>query len=360
MSTSSRTLPRIGITVGDPAGVGPEVVLKAFLGCGKGSGEPLLRQARVVLIGPVWLFRDAARRFGFRVRFEPWHSRSSNALRTPVPPAPEASETEDVPAFPVLEPEGCEALFEIPYGREDALCGATALRAIEEAVRVATAGDIDAIVTAPISKAAIHAAGSRFPGHTEMLQSLCGSPRVGMMLVGGGLRVSLVTIHEAYAAVPRLLTVDRIAAMIELTHDFLYMWGFDSPRLALAALNPHAGEGGLFGDEETRLLIPAMEAASAKTIQVEGPFPADTVFHLAREGRFDAVVALYHDQALIPIKTLDFHGGVNVTMGLPLIRTSPDHGTAYPIAGQGVARATSTRNAVRVAIELVDRRRKTG
>lgn len=374
---------RLGVTVGDPAGIGPEIILKSLLGVGEGSGESILRRAEVVLIGPAWVFRDVARQHGFRIQFttdgaegaddegedsptepgrpsEPEGLEKADAAAGPRNPVTglESRHGEDWVRLPVRVPEGCEVRFEIPYGKEDPLCGAMALRAIEEAVRMVSSGEIDAIVTAPISKAAIHAAGSPFPGHTEMLRSLSRSPGVGMMLVGGGLRVSLVTIHEAYTAVPKLLTKERVVGMIEMTHGFLRQWGIAEPRLALAALNPHAGEGGLFGDEEARILVPAVQAARDGGIAVEGPFPADTVFHLALEGQFDAVVALYHDQALIPIKTLDFHGGVNVTMGLPFVRTSPDHGTAYAIAGRGIARASSMRNALRLAMELAERRRK--
>ncbi|GEM_PF-15617 len=348
----------IGITLGDPAGVGPEVTLKALLGKGEGSGDALLCEMDVLLIGPAWVYREVAGRFALRARFEEIDRDAFDSAPDRASCLPAAERKSGcVPVFPVYTPRGCEEEFILPYGREDALCGALAIRAIEAGARLAMAGRVDAIVTAPISKAALNAAGAHFPGHTEMLQSLARSPRVGMMLAGGGLRVALVTIHEAMARVPELLTTERVFEMIRLTHEFLRSWDCPEPRLALCAFNPHAGEGGMFGDEEMRVLIPAARQARENGMRVEGPLPADTVFHFARQGQFDAVVSLYHDQALIPIKTLDFDGGVNLTMGLPFVRTSPDHGTAFGIAGQGVARATSMRHALRTACDLARRRR---
>jgi 4-hydroxythreonine-4-phosphate dehydrogenase len=348
---------RLGITVGDPAGIGPEVALKALLGRGRGSGEELRGKADMLLIGPKWVFTDVARRYGLRVRFDSVMVETGKGravvLQKPLPEPPgKASPSRGILTFAVSEPRGCGVEFPIPYGEENAMCGAIALRAIEHGTRLARKGVIDALVTAPISKASVHAAGSPFPGHTELLQSLTASRRVGMLLSGGGLRVALVTIHEALANVPGLLSVPRILELTELTDQFLRRWDCPHPRLALCALNPHCGEGGLFGDEERRILEPAVHAALEKGLRLKGPLPADTVFHRARRGEFDAVIALYHDQALIPIKTLDFDGGVNITMGLPILRTSPDHGTAFAIAGRGLARPTSMRKAIECACSL--------
>lgn len=374
---------RLGITVGDPAGVGPEVALKALLGCGRGSGEELLSRAEILLIGPQWVFEDAIQRYGLRAHFTSY-SREHDPRRIPLaPPGPPQTPSaaqpsqppsnakrpilpglfgtnpaeETVPTFCVLGPEGCELPFEIPFGSDDALCGAIAYRAIEEAARLAREGIVDAIVTAPISKASLNAAGAHFPGHTELLQALTQSAQVGMMLAGGGLRVSLVTTHAALSKIPQLITIERVMEMIQLTHEFLRLWDCPSPRLGLAGLNPHCGEGGLFGDEEFRVLIPAAAQSRDRGIHVSNPIPSDTIFHRALQGEFDAVVALYHDQALIPIKTLDFDGGVNITMGLPILRTSPDHGTAFAIAGKGLARTSSMRNALLTALDLASRRR---
>lgn len=356
---------RLGITVGDPAGIGPEVALKALLGRGRGSGEELRKKADILLIGPKWVFTDVARRYGLRVRFDPIVAETGKG-RAPKPQKPPTDRSEKsasprgILTFAISEPKGSEVEFPIPYGEESALCGAVALRAIEQGTRLARKGVIDALVTAPISKTSVHAAGSPFPGHTELLQSLTASRRVGMLLAGGGLRVALVTIHEALANVPALLSVPRVLEMVVLTDLFLRRWDCPHPRLALCALNPHCGEGGMFGDEERRVLQPAIHAALEKGIHIEGPLPADTVFHRARRKEFDAVIALYHDQALIPIKTLDFNGGVNITMGLPIFRTSPDHGTAFAIAGRGLARPTSMRKAIECACSLAATRRGQG
>ncbi len=350
MTSSSPVHVRLGVTIGDPAGIGPEVALRALLSRQEDETPDPLTRAEAVLIGPAWAWETTARKLGIPVAFKVIDPDTREPSRLQPKPG-------GVPVLSVRVPPDCPDPFDIPFGEENDVCGSVALRAIEEAVRLAMAGAIDAIVTAPISKASIHAAGSAFPGHTEMLQSLSKSPRVGMLLVGGGLRVSLVTIHEPLSAVPGLLSVDRVFGMIELTNEFMKQWGRERPRLALTGLNPHVGEGGLFGDEERCILFPALERARKAGIDVDGPLPADTVYHQALEGAFDAVIALYHDQALIPIKTLDFHGGVNVTMGLPFVRTSPDHGTAFAIAGQGIARPTSMMAALSTAADLAARRK---
>lgn len=229
--------------------------------------------------------------------------------------------------------------------------GQIAGHAVQRAVQLALEHTVDAIVTGPVEKYALHAAGFPFPGQTEWLGVLAGGVDVAMMLAAGPLRVVLVTTHVALRDVPALLTVDRIVRTTRVTRRALTQWfGIEEPRLALCALNPHAGEQGLFGDEEARVLVPA-----ARQEGLLGPFPADTVFVRALKGEFDAVLAPYHDVGMTAIKVAAFGKGVNVTLGLPFVRTSPDHGTAFDIAGQGVADASSMRQAVELAVEMVRR-----
>lgn len=231
--------------------------------------------------------------------------------------------------------------------------GLIAGRAIEQAARLALSGEVDAIVTAPVEKHALHLAGFPFPGHTEWLAHLAGGCDVAMMLASDRLRVVLVTTHVPFRDVPLLLTADRIVRTGQVTRTALQQWfGIAEPRLALCALNPHAGEQGLFGDEEARVLAPAAERLGAA-----GPLPADTVFVRAMRGEFDAVLAPYHDVGMTAIKVASFGSGVNVTLGLPFVRTSPDHGTAMDIAGTGRADASSMRAAMNLAIDLVQRSR---
>ncbi len=242
-------------------------------------------------------------------------------------------------------------------GRASAAGGRAALAAVTGATQLALDGFVDAIVTAPISKEAIRAAGSPFPGHTEMLAALTKAKRHAMMLVGGPLRVSLATIHVPLAQVPSLITARGIRTVIELTWEAVRLFGLRRPRIAVCGLNPHAGEAGLMGDEERRVIAPAVRAMAKKGVPVSGPYPADTIFHRAARGEFAAVVAMYHDQGLGPLKTLAFDTGVNLTLGLPIIRTSVDHGTAFDIAGKGVASAESLLAAVELAATMARRRR---
>jgi 4-hydroxythreonine-4-phosphate dehydrogenase len=218
-------------------------------------------------------------------------------------------------------------------------------------------------VTAPIAKAPLYAAGFRFPGHTEFLADLTAqAPYAGergpvMMLTARDLRVALVTIHTPLAAVPGEVTVERVVRTALVTHQALRRdFGLAQPRLALAGLNPHAGEGGSIGREEIEVLAPALAALRAQGVDISDPKPSDSLFHEEARRRYDAVVCLYHDQALIPIKTLDFWGGVNITLGLPIVRTSPDHGTGFDIAGKGIARPDSLIAAIRAAAEIAQRR----
>jgi 4-hydroxythreonine-4-phosphate dehydrogenase len=235
---------------------------------------------------------------------------------------------------------------------------------------MALAGEVGAVVTAPIDKSAFHAGGWHFPGHTEMLRDLAGVPEVAMMMaaertaLGGPLRVILATTHLALRDVPAALSVDLLVKQAELTHAALRAhWGIAEPRVALCAVNPHASDGGLFGDEEARIVEPALRALAERGVRASGPIPADTVFTRAVRGEFDAVVAPYHDVGMAAFKTAAFGSGVNVTLGLPFARTSPDHGTALDIAGKGIADASSMREAILLAVRMAapfDRQANTG
>ena len=285
------SLPRIAITIGDPAGIGPEIAAKA-------AAHPrVLEVCDPVLYGRIYS-------------------------------------------------PGVEA------GRLSAEAGRTAYDAIVAAVGDAMAHRVDAIATAPVSKAAFALAGLPWRGHTDLLRHLTGAPSVAMMFYAEALRVVLATIHEPLSAVPGLVTKDALERVIRLAARELPRFGYERPRLAVCGLNPHAGEGGVIGDEEREAIAPAVAACAADGIGVAGPFPADTLFVRAARGEFDAVIACYHDQGLIPIKLLAFGTAVNVTLGLPIIRTSVDHGTAFDIAGRNAADPGSMIEAVRLAARL--------
>ncbi len=295
---------RLAVTLGDPRGIGPEIVAAVLR-------TPL--DAHVTIIGAREQLADIPA--DERIATGPW------------------------------PPDG-------PHGAAHA--GLIAGRAIEQAARLALDGTVDAVVTAPIEKHAIHLAGFPFPGHTEWLAHLAGDVPVAMMLASDRLRVVLVTTHMALRDVPLVLTTDLIVRVGEVTRHGLERWfGLSDPRLALCALNPHGGEQGLFGDEEARVMIPA-----AARLGAAGPFPADTVFVRAMRGEFDAVLAPYHDVGMTAIKVASFGSAVNVTLGLPFIRTSPDHGTALDIAGTGAADPASMAAAVHLAIDLAQRSRR--
>ncbi len=300
--------PRLAITLGDPRGVGPEVAAQAL-------AAPL--DAEVTVIGAEEQIAPIAAPQRISVGSWKGGSGQENADR----------------------------------GRA-LRAGQIAGHSLQHAVRLVLGGQADAIVTGPVEKHALHAAGFPFPGQTEWLGQLAGGVDVAMMLAAGKLRVVLVTTHVALRDVPALLTVDRIVRTGRVTTRALVDWfGIAEPRLALCALNPHAGEQGLFGDEEARVLVPAARALGAA-----GPFPADTVFVRALRGEFDAVLAPYHDVGMTAIKVAGFGRGVNITLGLPFIRTSPDHGTAFDIAGRGIADSGSMREALEMAVSLARRR----
>ena len=323
------------LTLGDPTGVGPEIIVKALI---EGAFDHLSRP--LLVAGDPAVLQRAAAVLG------------ASCTRTSTP---ERVQLRFSANRHLLEVEPLSALNaeRLAYGCPDVACGQAMVRYIEWACDQCRSGKAAAMVTAPISKAAIHAAGCDFPGHTELLADRCGVDKVVMMLGGEKLKVCLVTTHMALAEVPRVLTSEEILETIRITDAaFRRFFGLARPRIAVLALNPHAGEGGLFGDEEARLILPAIVAAQREGIVASGPHSADTLFHFAVRGSCDAVVCMYHDQGLIPLKLLHFEDGVNVTLGLPIVRTSVDHGTAYDLAGTGKASAASLVAAVRMAEEM--------
>jgi 4-hydroxythreonine-4-phosphate dehydrogenase len=331
---------RIAITLGDPAGIGPEIVLRLF------EQYAFPEKTIPFVVGEARHLEQVGKSLGLHHR--------TNVLETP--PDTPFSQTEGIP---VIEPGDFEFEGRLIQGEISPKCGQAAWSYVCQAVELIQKGLADAVVTAPLHKEALHAAGCPFPGHTEILAHLAGDVPVAMLLVGGGLRVALATIHEPLSRVSGLLTKEGILAKLKLMDLFIPWFGISRPRarIGVTGLNPHAGEGGLFGQEEKTIIAPAIEMAHDAGLDVLGPLPADTIFHFQREGIYDAVLAMTHDQALIPVKTLDFHRGVNVTMGLPFIRTSVDHGTAFNIAGKGIARADSLISALECAIVLAHNRR---
>ena len=328
--------------MGDACGIGPEILLKAAAD-GAAAG--------CIVVGEPLVLIRAARLLDLRL---PLACIDAPEDLSAVPPA----------ALAVLRPPSLPAgLDSLPWGRVDARCGAAAAACIEAAAGLLTAGRAAAMVTAPLHKEALAAAGIRHPGHTEMLQALAappgGSPPpVRMMLTNGELRVVLVSIHVALRRAVDLVSFESVLQTIRIAHDAAGAWGQPQPRIAVAGLNPHAGEGGLFGDEEQRFIAPAVAEARRLGIVASGPYAPDTVFMRARHapghpGEFDLVVAMTHDHGLIPVKYLGVELGVNVTLGLPFVRTSPDHGTAFDIAGSGRADASSLKAAIRMARQLV-------
>lgn len=332
------------VTMGDLCGIGPEIIAMAL-----GQPTPGLA-ARTCVVGDAAVMRRALAWAG--VKLPLLHLSSLDEL-VDLPPR----------CIPVWQPDDLPAdLLDCPLGRIDARAGAAAAVCIEAAVRAIQAGAADALVTAPIHKEALHAAGIVFPGHTEMLQALAASagrepPPVRMMLANNELRVVLVTIHCSLRQAIELINFDTVLETLRIAQAAMLSFGIAAPRIAVAGLNPHAGEGGLFGDEEIRHIAPAIAQARAEGIDASGPFAPDTVFMRARHsaehpGEFDVVVAMTHDHGLIPVKYLGVEQGVNVSLGLPFVRTSPDHGTAFDLAGSGRADPSSLRGALLMADSL--------
>jgi 4-phospho-D-threonate 3-dehydrogenase / 4-phospho-D-erythronate 3-dehydrogenase len=315
MTTTPEPRPRIAITMGDPAGIGPEIAVMAL------TNEEVFELCTPLVVGDLAVLRRAADAVG-------------------ASPAPLEEYVLDL---------GMMAGGDHVWGAATAAGGRAAAAYIERSVELALAGDVAAIVTGPINKDAIHQAEVPFPGHTEMLASLTGTADYAMMLVGPDLHVAHVSTHVSLRDAIERVRRPRIETVIALTHQALEREGIASPRIAVAGLNPHAGEGGMFGREEIDEIAPAVRAAADRGIDVSGPHPPDTVFLFASRGRYDAVVAMYHDQGHIPAKLSGFDVSVNVTIGLPIVRASVDHGTAYDIAGTGSATVSSLLAAIRYA-----------
>lgn len=323
--------PIIAVTMGDPTGVGPEIIARALM-------EPSVQSVcRPLVLGDRRALERGIAVVGGSFRVE---------TVTDLPPQ------EPSPGVIYLRELSSLTDADLVYGRPTPATGDAMYRYIVTAAELCLNGKAVAMSTAPISKEALNRGGHRYPGHTELLAELTGTNDFVMMLAGSQLRVALVTIHEAVADLPSLLTHDRVLTSIRVTHRDVDRYFRKQPRIAVTAFNPHCGEGGLFGDEEERIIRPAIEAARREGINAVGPLSADTLFYFAVRGDYDAVVCMYHDQGLIPLKLLHFDDGVNVTLGLPIIRTSVDHGTAYDLAGTGRAGHASMVAALIVATEM--------
>ena len=316
----NKKLPKIGITMGDPNGIGPEVVVKS-LACSE-----LTSLCEPVIFGSKEIIDHAMDLTGLLVE----------------------TKIQDIREF---------KLEDIKPGEIDKKSGKASLEYIKNAVEFALKNRIDAIVTAPINKESTHLAGSDYPGHTEMLSALTNTKNFAMMFDCGKLRVTLVTIHIPLSDVPGTIDKDKILNSIRLTNEYIVKFHkITVPKIVVCGLNPHASESGAFGNEERETIIPAIENAKDEGIDVEGPSPADTLFYYAQQGRWDGIIAMYHDQGLIPFKMLSFEEGVNVTLGLPIIRTSPDHGTAFDIAWKGIANPSSLLSAIKHAVFMANNR----
>jgi 4-hydroxythreonine-4-phosphate dehydrogenase len=331
--------PIVAVTMGDPAGIGPEVILKAL------ADPEIKKNCRPLILGD-WKVLERAR-----------------SRRNQAPKLIRWSQGE--PLLPMLNggagfvvcPLSSLREAESRPGTPSKAGGHAAFRYIKVAAKLALTGLAEAIATAPISKSILINAGYHYPGHTELLAELSRTRECRMMLVGKKLRVVPVTGHVAFSKVPRALSIENIQTTIELAHRSLReFFGIGRPRIAVAALNPHGGEEGIFGDEEIKLIGPAVRTARKKGIEAQGPFPADSLFHHAAQGEYDAVVCMYHDQGLIPLKLHHFFGGVALTLGPPFVRTSVDHGTAYDIAGKGKADASSMKEAILLASRLAQQK----
>ena len=349
--------PRIGITIGDAAGIGPEIIVKAL------THKDIYSFCQPIVIGSPAILEKACQLIPSISSGNTETGLKINSIKTPEQ-ASAICGIIDVLDVSSTTPE------EICLGTIDARAGAAAVKAVEVATHLAMLGELDAITTAPICKASINLAGYPYPGHTEMLAAFTNTPDVVMTLCTPealsanadnapkhkrvDFAVSFVTNHISVADVPKSLSVERIVKVIRITQQTLMRCGISEPRLAVTALNPHAGENGMFGDEEERFIRPAISQVQTPNATIEGPFPADALFVKANQGHWHAVIAMYHDQGNIPIKLLGFGELVNVTLGLPIIRTSVDHGTAFDIAGKGIASETSLVAALNCAAQLAN------
>jgi 4-hydroxythreonine-4-phosphate dehydrogenase len=323
--------PVIGVTMGDPAGIGPEVVVKALF-------EPELRKAaKFIVFGMDEQLRYAAD----RAEIEPyWGRHQHEKISREYPHKVMVADYDEYSVPPWVK-------------SPNKVAGEASVRFCLDAIEAAKVGIVDAIVTAPINKTSWKLAGAKWPGHTEMIADRCKSPRKAMMFVAGPLKMALATIHEALFEVRHKFTIGCIFEPIDLLDEALKEYfDVENPKIGVAALNPHAGENGQFGDEEQRIISPAILLAQEQGINCLGPFPADTLFLRAVNGEFDGVVAMYHDQGMIPVKLLAFETAVNVTIGIPIIRTSPAHGTAFDIAGKNIANPAGMKAAITMAIQM--------
>ncbi|MHC5306145.1 4-hydroxythreonine-4-phosphate dehydrogenase PdxA [Bartonella sp. LJL80] len=327
-------VPKIVITMGDPSGIGPEVIMKAL------ANPEVYKMCQPVVIGDAERLRKAGEIVHSTLRV---NGVDDIDMITPEAGVVDCVDLKLVPA-------------DHPFGAVSELSGEAAYQYIKKAAEIVSAGKAQAICTAPISKEALHAAGHKFPGHTELLAHLTNTPEVSMMLVSPKLRVIHVTTHIGLIDAVAKIEPGLVERVITRGHDVLVKRGMENPKIAVCAINPHAGENGLFGyGEEDAKIVPAVKACQAKGWNVVGPLPGDTLFYLAGRGDYDMVVAMYHDQGHIPVKVLGLEDGVNITVGLPVIRTSVDHGTAFDIAGKGIADERSLVEALRQAADLAPR-----
>ncbi len=325
--------PVIGITMGDPAGIGPEVIVKAL-------AEPQIRKmAKFIVFGMNEQLCYAAD----RAEIEPFWGRHQHEKISREYPCKVVVADYDEYSLPSW------------IKHPSKIAGEASIKFCLDAIEAAKEHIIDAVVTAPISKTSWQMAGAKWPGHTEMLADRCKSKRKVMMFVAGPLKIALATIHEALFEVRHKFTIGCVFEPIDLLNTALQdFFGIEKPKIAVAGLNPHAGENGQFGDEEKRIITPAIMLAREVGIDCQGPYPADTIFHKVLNGQFDGVVAMYHDQGMIPVKLLAFDTAVNVTIGIPIIRTSPAHGTAFDIAGSNSANPTSIKEAIKIAVQMAE------
>ena len=328
----TKSLNPLGITMGCPAGIGPEIIIKAFAG----NPEWLLSPPAVV-IGDMNILKRASKALDINIPIKSW-----------MPGDPLSGSAIHVITRTVLNIE------DVPWGEPNSATGKASFEYVTEGIRLCREERLSGLVTAPISKLGLKLAGIDYPGHTEILADRTNTERYAMMLAGDRLRVTLVTIHCPLREVADSISTEKIFRVISLT-DFSLKneFGLKKPKIAVAGLNPHGGESGMFGNEEEQVITPAIEMAREKGIMAKGPYPPDTVFYQAINGKFDAVVCQYHDQGLIPFKLIHFRDGVNLTLGLPIIRTSVDHGTAYDLAGTGKADCASLEAAIRLASKIV-------
>ena len=322
--------PIIALTMGDPAGVGPEVIVKAF------QDDTLPLQARVVVIGDARLIQATAKEYASEILVHKINKPEEGWYQT---------RTIDVIDLNNV-PES------ISIGKSSAEAGQASYEAIKTAVDLALRDEVSAITTAPINKQSLHLAGHPFPGHTELLAHLTESKESALMMAGSTMRVVLVTTHVPLEQVKSLITEEKVLSTIRLTHNWLAQHVTDVPNIAVTGLNPHCGDGGIFGQEETNFILPALKTVQTQGIQASGPFSADALFGRPGSQKYDAVVCMYHDQGMIPVKMDSAGQGVNITLGLPILRTSVDHGTAFDIAGRDKACAENLKMALRTAARL--------